>query len=110
MGKTPRQHEGTASGAEENPWGRVLEQMLRCGPALDGEESRSRASKKPSGSATGPAGGTAGERPSDTGPGRRGGLDEIIGDMFDSGAKMQKDYQRNLESIFDEFLGGMRKG
>ncbi|MEZ5799931.1 MAG: hypothetical protein R3D29_05005 [Nitratireductor sp.] len=40
---------------------------------------------------------------------RKGGLEDIFGDMFETGKSVQKDYQRNVESIFDDFLGGMQK-
>ena len=40
---------------------------------------------------------------------RKGGFEDIFGEMFETGKTVQKDYQRNVESIFDEFLGGMRK-
>lgn len=35
--------------------------------------------------------------------------DKLFGDMFDAGTKVQKDYQNNMDSIFDTYLKGMGK-
>lgn len=35
--------------------------------------------------------------------------DKLFGDMFDAGTKVQKDYQNNMDSIFDGYLKGMGK-
>ncbi|MDA4847596.1 DUF937 domain-containing protein [Hoeflea poritis] len=34
---------------------------------------------------------------------------KFIGDMFDAGIKVQKDYQKNLDSVFDSYMNGMKK-
>ncbi|WP_419909778.1 DUF937 domain-containing protein [Hoeflea sp.] len=34
---------------------------------------------------------------------------KFISDMFDAGIKVQKDYQKNLDSIFDNYMNGMKK-
>ena len=33
----------------------------------------------------------------------------VFGDMFEAGTKVQKDYQKNVDSIFDSYLKGMNK-
>lgn len=35
--------------------------------------------------------------------------DDLFGKMFDTGRAVQKDYQKNMDTIFDQFLGGMDK-
>ena len=40
---------------------------------------------------------------------RGGGLEDLFGEMFDTGRKVNKQYQDSIESIFDEFLGPRRK-
>ena len=35
--------------------------------------------------------------------------DDLFGDMFESGSKARDDYQRSMESVFDQFLSGMEK-
>jgi hypothetical protein len=35
--------------------------------------------------------------------------DKLFGDMFDAGTKVQKDYQNNMDAIFDGYLKGMGK-
>lgn len=35
--------------------------------------------------------------------------DELFGKMFDTGRVVQDEYQKNVENIFDQYLGGMNK-
>lgn len=35
--------------------------------------------------------------------------DDLFGDMFDAGAKTRDQYSKNVESIFDQFVKGMRR-
>jgi len=35
--------------------------------------------------------------------------DDLFGKMFDSGREVQKGYQQNMESIFDQYLQGMKR-
>ena len=35
--------------------------------------------------------------------------EDIFGDMFEAGRKVQDDYKKNVDSIFDNYLDGMRK-
>jgi len=38
-----------------------------------------------------------------------GGLGDLFGEMFETGRTMQRDYQKNIESIFDQFVQGMKR-
>lgn len=75
----------------DNPLGKIFEEMMRGGqqPA-----ERPRAAPKPR---TNPSGR------------ERTPYDDLFGDMFEAGAKTRDDYQKNMESIFDQFLSGMEK-
>lgn len=35
--------------------------------------------------------------------------DDLFGDMFESGARTRDDYQKSMESVFDQFLKGMNR-
>ena len=39
----------------------------------------------------------------------RNPYDDLFGQMFDSGKEVQKGYQKNMESIFDQYLQGMKQ-
>lgn len=74
----------------DNPLGRIFEEMMRGGqrqPAPEPEpEPQPRAN--PSGRARNP-------------------YDDLFGEMFESGTKQRNDYQKGMESIFDQYLKGM---
>lgn len=95
---------------DNNPLGRIFEEMMKSGRATDSrtpeedpyQESdrheprrqerdhyREEAHREP-------------ER-------RPKGFDDLFGEMFETGRKTQNDYQRGMESIFDEFLDGMKR-
>jgi hypothetical protein len=86
---------GTSSDSygADNPLGRMFEQMMGAGqkvspsaaPVPDSEQQPDR-----------------GGRPQNP-------YDEIFGKMFDAGSKMQHDYQKNMESVFDQYMKGMDK-
>jgi hypothetical protein len=40
----------------------------------------------------------------------RNPYDDLFGQMFDSGREVQRGYQQNMESIFDQYLKGMNRG
>jgi hypothetical protein len=86
----------SGTGAGDNPLGKMFEEML--GGAAAGSRGSSGRTAKPSGD------------PGSSDKPARGPLEEMIGNMFDTGRTMQRDHQKNIESIFDEFLGGMKKG
>ena len=35
--------------------------------------------------------------------------DELFGKMFNTGRVVQDEYQKNVDNIFDQYLGGMNK-
>lgn len=77
---------GGAPGTDNNP--RMFPEAAGGGPSPDTEQPEVSAEAKPSG------------RP-------RNPYDDLFGQMFDSGRKVQEDYQRGMESIFDTYLKGM---
>lgn len=70
----------------DNPLGRIFEEMMGMGQ----REPEPRTRTNPSG------------RP-------RNPYDDLIGGMFETGAKTRDDYQKGMESVFDQFLKGMEK-
>ncbi len=97
----------------DNPIGDILEQMT------GGGSSRGRSGPNPL-DANNPLGkifeemlGGQQQQPQRREPTRRepqgGGLSDIFGDMFSPGGQSDENYNRQMETTFDEFLGG-RKG
>jgi hypothetical protein len=39
----------------------------------------------------------------------RNPYDDLFGEMFDSGSKQREEYQKGMESIFDQYLKGMER-
>lgn len=76
---------GGAGGSGQNPWDRIMEEMLGRGAGAGRERTQNPAA--------------APEAP-------RSGKD-IFGDMLEPGRRMGEDYQKNMESIFDQFLRAM---
>lgn len=76
----------------DNPWGKILEEMMRGGgqPQAPDPEPRARPRREanPSGRQKNP-------------------YDDIFGDMFETGQKQRDDYQKGMESIFEQFTKGM---
>jgi hypothetical protein len=70
----------------DNPLGRIFEEMMRGGQRQPEPEPQPRAN--PSGRARNP-------------------YDDLFGEMFESGTKQRDDYQKSMESIFDQYLKGM---
>ncbi len=82
----PRQ---APSGFGDNPWGKMFEEMMRGGrPAAPEPKPALKKRRNPSGRERTP-------------------YDDLFGDMFETGAKQRDDYQKNMESIFDQFVKGM---
>lgn len=77
----------------DNPLGRIFEEML------GGGQSRRREPEPEPAPApkTNPSG-----RP-------RNPYDDLFGDMFETGRKQREDYQKSMESIFDQYLKGMER-
>ncbi|MEZ5871753.1 MAG: DUF937 domain-containing protein [Nitratireductor sp.] len=100
-GSQQTSHPGQPGGVQaDNPLGKIFEEMMRGGGIpRQTQPEQERESYQPEPDRSQQA------QPND----RRGGFEDIFGDMFETGKKVQKDYQRNVESIFDDFLGGMHK-
>lgn len=73
-----------------NPLGRIFEEMLGAGAQKTAPKPAPAPKANPSGRARSP-------------------YDDLFGDMFESGAKTRDNYQQGMESIFDQFLQGMKK-
>lgn len=104
---------GQAGGGSQpgGPLGDIFTDMLRNGPAGGGHakerprefdeskwrEPSSRGQPDPYG------------REPEAGPAPRGGgLDDLFGEMFETGRDVNRQYRDSIESIFDEFLGPRR--
>ena len=75
----------------DNPLGRIFGEMLGGGQTQAApEQSRTQPKTNPSG------------RP-------RTPYDDLFGDMLEAGSRTRDDYQKNMESIFDQYLQGMDK-
>jgi len=80
---------GQAGGAAaNNPFGQILEQMF--GGGQSGQQKPPEPQANPSG------------RP-------RNPYDDLFGKMFEAGAKQRDEYQKGVESIFEQFTRGMDK-
>lgn len=82
----------------DNPLGRIFEDMLSAGMGMAPGANRD-ADREPPGSQS------RGREPANE-P-RKNPYDELFGQMFETGRKAQADYQKGVESIFDQFLSGM---
>lgn len=92
----PQPRQAPQSPYGDNPLGRIFEEML--GGGRQQAEPAPRTTAKPkTAPRTNPSG-----RP-------RTPYDDLFGDMFEAGARSRDDYQKNVESIFDQFLQGMEK-
>ena len=76
----------------DNPWGKILEDMMRGGQAPQQPAPEPQAAPQPRANPSG--------RP-------RNPYDDIFGEMFESGRQSRDDYQKGVESIFDQFSKGM---
>lgn len=76
----------------DNPLGRIFEEMMRGGQRQPEPEPEPapRPRANPSGRARNP-------------------YDDLFGEMFESGSKQRDDYQKSMESIFDQYLKGMER-
>ena len=76
----------------DNPLGKIFEEMMRSGQQRQTppEPAPEAPKPNPSGRARTP-------------------YDDLFGDMFETGRKTRDDYQKNMESVFDQFLSGMKK-
>jgi hypothetical protein len=74
----------------DNPLGRIFEEMLRGGQRKAEPEPEPQPRTNPSGRARNP-------------------YDDLFGEMFESGSKQRDEYQKGIESIFDQYLKGMER-
>ncbi len=109
-GKT-KDSSGRQTPQADNPLGEIFNDMLRGGKAAQPEPEPERNQwREPS-----QADQRAREpryQPNDRdepAPQTKGGLEDLFGKMFDTGRETQYDYQRGVEQIFDQFMGGTRK-
>ncbi|MDZ7603118.1 MAG: DUF937 domain-containing protein [Hoeflea sp.] len=78
----------------DNPLGQIFQDML--GGAMGGAERRQAPEPEP--------------EPERMPSGRaRNPYDDLFGKMFDSGREVQKGYQKSMDSIFDQYLQGMKR-
>lgn len=79
-----------------NPLGQIFQDMLAAGMG-GGQARQAPEPDEP-------------PEPDRTPSGReRNPYDDLFGQMFESGKEVQKGYQKNLESIFDQYLQGMNR-
>ncbi|TIT74367.1 MAG: hypothetical protein E5W57_25985, partial [Mesorhizobium sp.] len=89
------QPQQTQSPYGDNPLGKMFEEMLRQGGGgfgMPGAQPPQPQAQQPQ---TNPSG-----RP-------RNPFDDIFGRMFETGAQQRDEYQKGMESIFDQFKRGM---
>jgi hypothetical protein len=80
----------------DNPLGKIFEEMLKGGQGVPGgqpqqpqpRQRRSEPEEAPQGRGKNP-------------------YDDLFGEMFETGAKQRNEYQKGIESIFDQFSKGM---
>jgi hypothetical protein len=78
----------------DNPLGKIFEEMLGGGQAKSAPEPEPRPQPK--------------SRPRENPGGRPSNpYDDLFGKMFETGAKQRGEYQKGIESIFDQFSKGM---
>jgi hypothetical protein len=70
----------------DNPWGKVLQDMFG-GSQQEQAEPQRRAPSEPQA--------------------KKNPYDDIFGQMFETGRQQRDDYQKGVESVFDQFLRGM---
>lgn len=91
--QAPQGGSPAGSNPMDNPFGKMLEEMLGGG-ARQPEQSEPEEPQA--------------QRPRTNSSGRpRTPYDDLFGDMFDAGAKTRDEYQKGVESIFDQFTRGM---
>jgi hypothetical protein len=72
----------------DNPWGKVLQDMFGQGQSQQEQPQAQR--RAPTGQ-----------------QGTKNPYDDIFGQMFETGRQQRDDYQKGVESVFDQFLRGM---
>lgn len=93
---TQRQQQPSQSPYGDNPLGKIFEEMLGGGSSNAEPDPQPQARQQPKPDAN-PSG-----RPKNP-------YDDLFGKMFDTGRQQRDDYQKGVESIFDQFSKGMDK-
>lgn len=91
-GNKPAAPEPEAQGANpfdpsNNPFGKIFEEMMGAGQASQKSEPAPKPKREPA----------------------KSSYEDLFGDMFETGRKQQKQYQKSVESIFDQYLDGMKR-
>lgn len=68
-----------------NPFGKIFEEMMRAGKASQQEAPEPK--REPA----------------------KNSYEDLFGEMFETGRKQQEQYQKSVESIFDQYLDGMKR-
>ncbi len=93
--KTPEPNEQTQGAGQnpfgDNPFGKIFEEMLGAGA-----QKRSAPPSEPKA-----------EKQTPTPPPSDNPLKDILGQMFDTGRQTSEQYQKGMESIFDQYMRGM---
>lgn len=79
----------------DNPLGKIFEDMMR-----GGQQAKPQPAPRPQ---------TKAEPRTNPSGRARTPYDDLFGNMFESGARARDDYQKGMESIFDQYLSGMDK-
>ncbi|UCI29245.1 DUF937 domain-containing protein [Mesorhizobium sp. B4-1-4] len=91
------QPQQTQSPYGDNPLGKMFEEMLRGGGGFGGEQPASEAPQQ-----------RQAPQPQTNPSGRpRNPFDDIFGKMFETGAQQRDEYQKGVETIFDQFKRDM---
>lgn len=93
---TQRRQQPSQSPYGDNPLGKIFEEMLGGGSSNAEPDPQPQARQQPKPDAN-PSG-----RPKNP-------YDDLFGKMFDTGRQQRDDYQKGVESIFDQFSKGMDK-
>jgi hypothetical protein len=95
----------------DNPLGKIFEEMMRGGGQPDGgsraPEPEQEEEKQSAKGKAKPAARTSAPPKSNPSGRARSPYDDLFGEMFETGRKTRDEYEKNVGSIFDQFLKGM---
>jgi hypothetical protein len=101
----------------DNPFGQILEQMMGGAPGKAAPGGQNRADERAASGnpwidmleqmAKGAAAPTPEPRTSSAEPRPANPMEDMFGQMFETGRTVQKDYEQNVKSIFDQYLRNM---
>ncbi|CAH2402889.1 DUF937 domain-containing protein [Mesorhizobium escarrei] len=111
----PQQRQAPQPGPMDNPFGKVLQDMF--GGTQQPQQTSSPYGDNPLGKVLQDMFGGGAQQPQRQAPqpqtnpsGRpRNPFDDLFGKMFEAGAQQRDDYQKGMESIFDQFKRGMER-